>query len=313
MISRTARSFHQRYLAPLESLSHAVGLRFTGVTWYFVLVATLFALTQILFEPTAALGLSPLAKLGFFTGQAYLSLALLIAVTRLLGSVRLLQSLPSFAVIALSGAIGAMMFSPIALGLEVLFQPVDLDEPGAGPAVFSIPAIISEAASITPPITVIWMLINVPLLWRNTNQTEGTTPPQPEDLDQALLWQRLPWELGQDVITIEAQQHYLNVVTTEGSALIFLRLKEAVSALETVPGIQCHRSHWVALGHVKDLRGSRSNATCIMTNGLSVPVSRRRYGDVREALEAFSALRDSPRQPKDLDKGMTKSDGSAKG
>ncbi|MFK7836572.1 MAG: LytTR family DNA-binding domain-containing protein [Sulfitobacter sp.] len=91
---------------------------------------------------------------------------------------------------------------------------------------------------------------------------------------QARFLRRLPLAKRAPLVRIEAQDHYLNVVTTKGSELILMRLSEAVSDLENVPGLLVHRSHWVALAGVEGHRRENGRDMLQMADGAEVPVSR---------------------------------------
>jgi len=58
-------------------------------------------------------------------------------------------------------------------------------------------------------------------------------------------------------------------------------LRDVVSDLGD-HGMQVHRSHWVAHSHVRRILGTATTASCIMSNELRIPVSRRRWKSVRE-------------------------------
>lgn len=84
---------------------------------------------------------------------------------------------------------------------------------------------------------------------------------------------RLPYELRAPLVRIEAQDHYLNVVSTKGSTLILMRLGDAIAEL-SAQGIRVHRSHWVALGGVDRPRRVKGRDVLVMSDGVEVPVSR---------------------------------------
>ncbi len=100
-------------------------------------------------------------------------------------------------------------------------------------------------------------------------------PPDPETHDsQALFLRRLPLDRRAPLIRLEAQDHYLNVVTQNGSALVLLRMQDAVDALQGENGLQVHRSHWVAFYAVSKHRRERGRHFLILTTGEEVPVAR---------------------------------------
>jgi hypothetical protein len=94
------------------------------------------------------------------------------------------------------------------------------------------------------------------------------------------VWcERLPTELGTDVIAVASELQYLRVWTPRGCALILGALAD-VEAEGAVPGLRVHRSWWVACDHVVSVRRTASGAVCVMSDGRQVPVSRRRRAEV---------------------------------
>lgn len=81
--------------------------------------------------------------------------------------------------------------------------------------------------------------------------------------------------LGGAVMNVEAQEHYIRIHTREGSALLLYRFMDAVQLLEEVPGLQVHRSHWVADSAVAAIRRDRGQMKIQLNDGREIPVSRR--------------------------------------
>ena len=100
---------------------------------------------------------------------------------------------------------------------------------------------------------------------------------------QARFLRRLPIEARGPLVRIEAQDHYLNVITTKGNAMILLRLAEAVEELEGAGGLQTHRSHWIMLDAVQGHRRTAGRDVLQMSDGASVPVARTRREAARDA------------------------------
>ena len=75
------------------------------------------------------------------------------------------------------------------------------------------------------------------------------------------------------LIRIRASDHYLDVYADQGHEMVRMRLADAVKELAAYPGLQVHRSHWVATRMV-DKKISRDGKTfLIMDDGYEVPVS----------------------------------------
>ena len=84
---------------------------------------------------------------------------------------------------------------------------------------------------------------------------------------------RLPEQAGRDIVCLQASGHYVNVVTTTGTAIILMRLRDAISELGDC-GMQVHRSCWVAHDHVAAIEHDGAQASIRLSTGHTVPVSR---------------------------------------
>lgn len=99
----------------------------------------------------------------------------------------------------------------------------------------------------------------------------------------AIFQQRLPHNKRGALIRLEAQDHYLNVVTTAGEALILMRMTDAETELAAFDGLRVHRSHWVAIGQVQDTSRAGGRLALQMSDGCKVPVSRSFRAGVQAA------------------------------
>ena len=90
----------------------------------------------------------------------------------------------------------------------------------------------------------------------------------------AAFQQRLPHDKRGTLIRLEAQDHYLNVVTTAGEALILMRMSDAEMELAGFAGLRVHRSHWIAAAQVQDVNRAGGRLTLLMADGCTIPVSR---------------------------------------
>jgi hypothetical protein len=86
---------------------------------------------------------------------------------------------------------------------------------------------------------------------------------------------RLPHELGTQLICFSMEDHYLKVYTHQGDHMMLMRMKDALVELEHYPGMQVHRSWWVALDAIKQVKKQSRKATLIMDNDMAVPVSQK--------------------------------------
>ena len=83
---------------------------------------------------------------------------------------------------------------------------------------------------------------------------------------------------------VSSEDHYLRVYTDKGEALILMRLSDAIRELEPVPGMQTHRSWWVAKEAVVERQRKQGKQVLLLKSGMDVPVSRSFDKAVREAI-----------------------------
>lgn len=94
---------------------------------------------------------------------------------------------------------------------------------------------------------------------------------------------RLPAHLGRELIALEMEDHYLRVHTAAGSALILLRLRDAIAELAGVDGLQVHRSWWVARRALESVSVDGRSVRLKLRNGLDAPVARNSVPALRDA------------------------------
>lgn len=104
----------------------------------------------------------------------------------------------------------------------------------------------------------------------------ATPPPNP-------LLDQLPAELGSDIVALEMEDHYVRVHTALGSALVLMRLRDAMVLVTGIEGMQVHRSWWVARGAVEDVLRDGRNVRLKLARGIEAPVARAKIADLRDA------------------------------
>jgi hypothetical protein len=93
-------------------------------------------------------------------------------------------------------------------------------------------------------------------------------------------------EIGTNIIYLMSELHYIRVVTLKGQMLILHNLKDAISELPLdLIGIQTHRSFWVNIKYVDSTMVKKLQNFLMLSNGNSIPVSRRRLRLVKDFLE----------------------------
>lgn len=104
------------------------------------------------------------------------------------------------------------------------------------------------------------------------------------------FFRRLHSGLGRDLISLQAQDHYVRAVTARGAQMVLMRLADAETELEGIPGLRVHRSWWVAGKHLERLEAKDGKQMAILSNGERIPVSRTFLPDVRRFLGRRASL-----------------------
>ncbi len=97
------------------------------------------------------------------------------------------------------------------------------------------------------------------------------------------LVDRLPHAVRGRLLYLSMQDHYVEVHTEKGSTLLLMRFADALRETGDVPGIQIHRSHWVALDAVAGNRRQDGKPFLKLADGAMLPVSRTHADAVRKA------------------------------
>ncbi len=105
------------------------------------------------------------------------------------------------------------------------------------------------------------------------------------------FFQRFDPPLKGPVLAVQAQEHYVRVVTAESAVNTLYRFGDALRELEGLSGLQVHRSFWVADAGVAALKSGKRGLKIVLRNGEQVPVSarhadtvQRRYGERLETV-----------------------------
>jgi len=218
--------------------------------------------------------LASLERYAFWFGCVAAGYGLAIATLQILRPVAAFARLPKVAAIVLVGLISTlpmMFFVAWALGVV---------HPGR-----STPP--EQLVSLYFSVAAVQLVIAGIAVWRFLGPQRPAPPAVDLNADQ--FFERVPDRLGRDLLALEAQDHYLLVHTRRGSALIHMRLSEAVQILPPQLGFQAHRRWWVAREEVAGLRRDGHQTLIDLTSGLTVPVGRTYLAAVRSGLEARSA------------------------
>ncbi len=77
-----------------------------------------------------------------------------------------------------------------------------------------------------------------------------------------------------ELMSVEAQEHYVQVVSTDESRMVLYRFSDVVRQLPESMGMQVHRSHWVAHSAVKQVVLQGQTMKLELNDKRFVPVSR---------------------------------------
>ncbi|MCZ8080060.1 MAG: LytTR family transcriptional regulator DNA-binding domain-containing protein [Rhodobacteraceae bacterium] len=200
-----------------------------------------------------------LPRLAYWVFMVVVTGAIGLILCRSLSTMLARSGLPRLWVALLAGLVAGGPISLLVHGLNaLLLRPGDV---ALGPealtaSLFAISAFISVAVSqiffADPPAA--------PVLRPYT--------PAPR------LLNRLPKDIRAPLVALTATDHYTEVTTTAGSALVLIRLSDAIAEAAPTPGLRIHRSHWIALDQITAARRDGPRASITLTTGTDLPVSR---------------------------------------
>jgi hypothetical protein len=190
----------------------------------------------------------------------------------------------------LAGIFAAILFVPIGYLLDIIFAIPD-DSSGIG----ILHGLLDEASGVIVPVTTTWIALNAPWIFQldfSNRQSETVAEPQVISQEQSSsetgksnrFLQELRSRATGELISISSELHYLRVTTTDDEVMFLYNLKDAVDELPSNSGVQIHRSHWVCTMQVKQLVKKSGYYECILSNGKRLPVSRRKYAEVKDLL-----------------------------
>ncbi|MGL4238234.1 LytTR family DNA-binding domain-containing protein [Tabrizicola sp.] len=105
----------------------------------------------------------------------------------------------------------------------------------------------------------------------------------PAEARTPAILDRLPLEKRGALVSLSAQDHYVDVVTTKGREMLLMRLGDAIRETAGVAGLQVHRAHWVARDQIARVDKRGDAAVIVMRNGTEIPVSRSGTKVVQDA------------------------------
>lgn len=96
--------------------------------------------------------------------------------------------------------------------------------------------------------------------------------------------------LSGNILRIEAQEHYVRIITSAESRMVLLRFTDAVRELPASAGMQVHRSHWVAFTEFKEFLRDGQNLKLKLKSDELIPVSRSHRQQVEAKFQQYSGV-----------------------
>jgi hypothetical protein len=258
-----------------------------GLTYYFWVGIALILIFSIL-EPVGTQDAGLIKGFIIWTIQISLLLPILIGLHISLQAISVFNNLNPWIKLTLSGLSGALVFIPLGLIIDHLFQLDDWSAVRSSDEMIAM--VVEESGGIILSVALTWIAINAPrILQINFKETSfaDTTKETLKKVNTRVsitgFISQIPKELGTDIIYLKSELHYVRVVTTVGENLILFNMKDAIADLEKdYEGIQTHRSYWVSNRYIKSLITDKSRKYIITTKEQRIPVSRRKLSHVKE-------------------------------
>jgi hypothetical protein len=189
----------------------------------------------------------------------------------------------------------------IGLGANVLFsrlasprlkgRALRIAVPGllAGVPITAAVVLISIAAfggevSALSSVPTLWMYCTLIAIGINFIATLLTPVKQPaETAGLPPIVERVPLPLRGELVSLSVADHYVEVTTDKGQALVLMRFADALRETGAVAGLRIHRSHWVALAAVTRVARQGGRPMVELKGGRRLPVSRSYRAEARAA------------------------------
>jgi hypothetical protein len=245
--------------------------------------------------------------------QVPLGLGLLAVFWRMLNAAPTTRDWPALGLVAASAALASAAAAPLFWGAELVLAkltawPTDDAWPDTWRAAMA--SLAEEWLHMLLPFVAIWALLALPVLHRltpirftrNPSALPGAADAasasvEPAGAQQAAIEPKVqstanttgdgPFALPQSVrgpwLAARSELQYVRVFTPRGSALVLGSLQEVETHFGD-RGLRTHRSWWVACAAVARPNQAGRETELTLSNGLSVPISRRRRDAVLAAL-----------------------------
>jgi hypothetical protein len=155
---------------------------------------------------------------------------------------------------------------PAGLGTSVVMGLLNVavfgvDDIAWGPLM----VLVAQSFAISAAVVAVSFLSARPVISPDPTPSPATPPP---------ILERVPLAQRGALLALSVEDHYVDIVTERGKTLVLMRLADAIREAGDAPGLQIHRSHWVATGAVVKAHRSEGKVTLELSNGMRLPVSR---------------------------------------
>lgn len=209
-----------------------------------------------------------------------------VVLIRVMARVPAAQRWPAVMAPILAACVASLVATGEVMLLEQWLRPSVREAAGAGTI-----EVYALVLVITVPVTLLAVKLNplarVPNLVESV--AEATAPITTQTVSRTstpgAFHARLPAQLRGDLLCLRSEDHYLRVHTSQGDALILMRMSDAEQELAAdCEGLRVHRSWWVAQKAVLDIeRRATGGMILVLSTGHRVPVGRSYLGAVRSA------------------------------
>jgi DNA-binding LytR/AlgR family response regulator len=189
--------------------------------------------------------------------------------------------------------IGAVVLASALPMTFVVAWTMSLLQPGRVFTPQQLPALFAAVAAVQLLVAYAMMIV-APATDDPTRIAEsppGSEPAMegaPAAFPSALL-NKLPPEIGCDIVALETEDHYLRFHAAEGSALVLMRMADAVASIDPRIGAQVHRRWWIAETAATGVQSDGQKLSVRLTDGKLIPIGRTfaaaakaRFGDGRQ-------------------------------
>ena len=146
-------------------------------------------------------------------------------------------------------------------------------------AISPLLALLAEYATIVSIVVPVHLL-----LWLVIDRKAGSAPTDaiPETPRIPEFLERSSGLTTDDVIALQAEEHYVRIFTEKGAELVHYRFGDAVDQMPPELGLRVHRSWWVAGSAVRSAKRGSRRWQLNLESDVAVPVSDSYVKAVRE-------------------------------